>query len=192
MVKMDTTPSKRLENRYKPEKIDIELALKCKEYLNVIFPYGIQDKIQEFSKLGLIKLFEKIIVDAAYVMDVNIEKVDFYNTVEPPHCNWSGYYLDSDKSIHINAYYIYEGTPWEVEWQIYTVFHELKHARQWTAINKRKDYGYSDKLLKLWYDNLCNFITMEENEELYRKQPVEMDSFGFTAMLRGELQFETI
>lgn len=192
MRNTETTDLKWFEYRYRPEKIDIELALKCKEYLSIIFPYGIHDKIQDLSKLGLIKLIEKIIIDGAYIMDVNVEKIDFYNTVEPPKCNWGGYYLDSDKSIHINACYIYEGTPWQVESQIYIVFHELKHARQWTAINKRKDYGYSDKLLKLWYDNFCNFITMEENEEQYRKQPVELDASGFTAMLRGELLFETI
>jgi hypothetical protein len=73
-----------------------------------------------------------------------------------------------------------------IEEQIYTIFHELKHARQWAAVLGEKDYGYSDELLQKWGENMQNYIPPYESDEAYRKQPMELDTFGFESILKGE------
>ena len=121
---------------------------------------------------------------------------DFYTSDEPPACDYCGYYSHSDRSLHINAALILSGKPQLIEEQVYTIFHELKHARQWAAVegklNDVKDYGYSDEQIRIWAENFDHYIPISVSDELYRKQPVESDAFGFETILKGERQFEII
>lgn len=186
----------RMDAEYHPEKVDVEMALKCKEYLRQVFPGGINERTQNMSKEELASLFEEMAKDAQQLMDVNVDKVDFYATEELPDCNYCGYYRHSDKSLHINASLILSGEPSLIEEQVYTIFHELKHARQWAAVEGKlsglKDYGYSDEQIGMWAENYSHYIPISVSDELYRKQPVELDAFGFEAILKGERQFEVI
>lgn len=185
----------KMDAEYRPEKPDIELALRCKEYLSKVFPNGINERTQNMPKEELLSLFESMITDAQQLMDVSVE-VDFYSTEEPPTCYYCGYYNHSDKILHINAAFILSGESKLVEEQVFTIFHELKHARQWAAIegklNGDKDYGYSDEQIMIWAENYNHYIPTSISDELYRKQPVEFDAFGFETTLKGERQFEVI
>ena len=142
-----------MDNEYHPEKPDIETALKCKEYLFQIFPNGIQEKTQNMTHEEIIELFKKIEKDAEQLLDVHIDNIDFYTTEEPPYCNYCGFYCHDEHSFHINTVFILSRIPELIEEQVYTIFHELKHARQWAAIegklNGTKDYGYSDEQIKM-------------------------------------------
>lgn len=180
----------KMDNEYHPEKPDIETALKCKEYLFQIFPNGIQEKTQNMTHEEIIELFKKIEKDAEQLLDVHIDNIDFYTTEEPPYCNYCGFYCHDEHSFHINTVFILSRIPELIEEQVYTIFHELKHARQWAAIegklNGTKDYGYSDEQIKIWAENFNNYIPVFISDELYRKQPVEKDSFGFELIIKGE------
>ena len=182
--------------KYWPEKVDILLGLQCKEYLLSIFPDGIQAGVQNMSNDELLGLFQMIERDAAEIMGVSVDGVDFYTTMDEPYCHYGGYYNPEDNTFHINMTYVYSATTNYIEYEIYAIFHELKHARQFAAVkgrlNHTKDYGYSDKLLDEWEKNMSNYIPMEENDELYMKQPLEMDSRGFESIVSGERQFEVI
>lgn len=186
----------KMDAEYRPEKPDVEMALRCKEYLFQEFPNGINEHTQNMSKEELLNLFERIVTDAQQLMDVNIETVDFYSTDEPPACGYCGFYNHSDKSLHINVAFILSEEPQLIEEQVYTIFHELKHARQWAAIegklNGDKNYGYSDEQIKIWAENFNHYIPTCVSDEWYRKQPVESDAFGFETILKGERQFEVI
>ena len=190
---------KRLEQmsvKYRPEKLDVELALKCKEYLFGIFPNGISEKVQYMSKEELLNLFRQIEKDAEEIMDVSIDVLDFYPGNESPDSRICGYYQNADKSIHLNAAFILSGNPQLVEEMVFIVFHELKHARQWAAmegyVNKTKDYGYSEKQIKIWLENADNYIPSHVCDELYRKQPLENDAYGFASVVSGMRKFEVI
>ena len=190
------TRLEQMDVKYRPEKPDVELALRCKEYLSGIFPNGIREKTQYMFKEELLNLFLQVEKDAEEIMDVSVNALDFYTTDKPPENGYYGYYSSVDKSVHLNAVYILSGNPQIVEEMIYTIFHELKHARQWDAmdgyLNKTKDYGYSEKQIRDWLEDAANDIPPHISDELYRKQPLENDTFGFTSVVRGIRKFEAI
>lgn len=182
----------KMDGLYKPESIDVELANRCREYLFTVFPYGIREKIQGMSQEELIEFFKQVEKDAEEIMDVRVDNVNFYATDEEPECRYCGCYNHDSNSLNINAAFILRGGPELVEEQIYTIFHELKHARQWAAVLKEKDYGYSDAQLEAWGENMLNYIPTFVSDELYRKQPLEVDTFGFESILKGERKLETV
>lgn len=186
----------KMDAEYHPEKPDVEMILKCKDYLSQVFPNGINERVQNMSNEELTSLFEKIVTDAQQLMDVNVGTVDFYSTDEIPACNFCGYYNHLERTLHINIAFVLSGEPKLVEEQVFTIFHELKHARQWAAIegklNEDKDYGYSDEQIRIWTENFNHYIPSYVSDELYRKQPVETDTFGLEAILKGERQFELV
>ena len=180
------------DSTYRPEKPDIELSQKCKDYLSDTFPDGIKEKLKNMSSEERIDFFKAVEKKAEEIMGVHVDTVDFYQTDEKPDCYYCGSYCHSDNSFHINADFIVCDDLDLVEEQIYTIFHELKHARQWSAILGEKDYGYSKGQLLLWRENFDDhYIPPAISDELYRKQPVEMDTFGFEAILKGKYKSET-
>lgn len=182
--------------KYRPEKPDVELALRCKEYLSSVFPNGIGEKVQHMSKEELLNLFIQVEKDAEEMMNVSVSVLDFYTKDDPPENGYYGYYNSADRSVHLNAVFILSGDTQLVEELIYTIFHELKHARQRDAIdgyvNKTKDYGYSERQIKIWMENEANYISPHVSDELYRKQPLENDAFGFESVVKGIRKFEAI
>jgi len=169
---------------YTPETVDRECAGKCSEYLKSLFPSGIKSGVSNMSKEELSELFPKLFNDIKEILDVDIDTFDFYSGAEPPENYYCGYYSYEDNSLHVNADLILDSTPELVEEQIYTMFHEMKHARQWQAISGDKYYGYSDEQLLAWAEDFRNYIPSPVSDELYRKQPVEMDSFGFESLIK--------
>lgn len=185
-----------MDTAYHPEKTDVEMAQKCKEYLVEMFPEGITERTRNMSQEELMELFKKLTEDAQLLMDVHVGNVEFYASDNPLICNNCGFYSHEKDSLFINAAFILSGEPAMVEEQVYTVFHEMKHARQWAAIEGKlhgtKDYGYSDEQIRIWAENLERYVPSFVDDELYRKQPVEADAFGFETILKGERRFETI
>ena len=181
-----------MDSHYRPEPVDVELGHRCKEYINQTFPNGIKEKTANMSQEELLSLFQQIESDAENLLGVHVDEVDFYTEAEPPQDRYFGYYSHDDNSFHINAMYILSGDQDLIQEQIYTIFHELKHARQWAAVLGEQDYGYSREQLLAWGENLQHYIPPCVSDELYRKQPVELDTYGFESILKGEKQFETI
>jgi hypothetical protein len=176
-----------MDSEYKPENVDIDLALRSKEYLDTLFPDGIKCKVENMSEEELLELFKSIEKEAETLMDVHIDNVDFYSTEKVPECYYYGSYSHDDNTFHINLAFINSGNPELIQEQVFTIFHELKHARQWAAILGEKDYGYSEAQLIQWAENFQHYIPSVIDDELYRKQPLERDSFGFESILKGEI-----
>lgn len=172
-----------MDAQYAPEPPDVELAEKCGDYLAGKFPGGIEAATQNMSKEELLEMFMQIEKDAEQLMGLEIDTVDFYTTEEAPQNGYCGYYSWADNSLHINRAYILSGDPRFVREQVSTIFHELKHARQWKAIqnclNDDNSFGYSDSQIEMWATNLNNYLPPALGDEIYRKQPVERDTFGF-------------
>lgn len=181
-----------MDCEYHPERPDVEVALKCKEYIDQLFPNGVEERIRNMSQTELLEFFRQMESDAEQLMGVQIDEVDFYTDND----NLCGYYRSYDNSIHLNAVLILSGRIDLIQEQVYTIFHELKHARQWAAIRGKEagtiDYGYSEDQLRIWIENYMHYIPSYVSDELYRKQPVELDAFGFEAILKGERRFEVI
>lgn len=172
--------------QYQPEPPDVEAALRSKAYLDDIFPNGISEKVSQMTDDELLELFKDIEKNAESILGVSVDNVDFYTSDDFPVSSYFGYYSHESNSLHINAAYILSGKPELIQEQIYTIFHELKHARQWAAVLDGVDYGYSDELLRSWAENMQTYIPPYESDEAYRKQPLELDTFGFESILKGE------
>lgn len=172
-----------MDAMYAPEPPDVELAEKCGNYLAEKFPSGIEAAVQSMSNEELMGLFLQIENDAEQLMGVSIDNVDFYESETPPTSTYFGYYNRQDNSLHINRAFILSGDPRLVREQVSTIFHELKHARQWKAIENcladDNTFGYSEQQIMVWAENFKNYIPCALGDEIYRKQPVERDSFGF-------------
>lgn len=176
------------DSAYHPEQPDLDVAEKSKEYLSEVFPNGVEERTKGMSNEEILELFRSIEKSAEEIMGVDVSDVDFYTTEEVPTCNYCGYYVHDGNSLHVNAAYIFSGRPELIEEQVYTIFHELKHARQWKAILGEADYGYSDEQLRSWAENFQHYIPCAVSDELYRKQPVELDAFGFESLIRKKQQ----
>jgi len=174
---------------YVPSKPDQKIATESKEYLDRKFRVGIKETMRHQSSEQRIETVNEVIQEAARIMDVKVDKVDFYET-DGEMKKACGFYDRSDNSLHLNAYMITGDNLALVEEQIYTVFHELLHARQWAAVTGKKDYGYPPKLLLEWATNFKNYVPCTVDDELYRRQPLERDAFGLEAILKGQFTIE--
>ncbi len=174
------------DGQYRPEQPDIIVAQQCRDYLSEVFPNGIKEKVSQMSQEEVLELFKEIESNAESLLGVHVDIVDFYSTDEQPICGYCGYYSQSDNSLHVNAALLLSGNAELIEEQVFTIFHELKHARQWAAVMGTADYGYSDELLRSWAENMQSYIPPYEGDELYRKQPLELDTYGFESILKGE------
>ena len=180
------------EIEYRPDKVDVTLARQCKEFLWEIFPDGIASKVEQMTDEEILNLFEQMTKDAASIMGVELQDIDLYSNSKRPQCYYCGYYNWQSQAFHLNAAFLLSHQVELIEEQIYTIFHELKHARQWEAVNGEKDFGYSQETIQRWAENFKYYIPGDENDEAYRKQPVENDAYGFESILKGERQFETL
>jgi len=174
------------EIQYEPEEPDKELALRVVSYLQKRFPNGIESKIQEISIDERKDLICQIVEEVEQIFEV--EPVNFEilypTTAEEFYAYGCGFYNRSENLLCLNGAYLMDEHIELVEEQIYTIFHELKHARQYAAIAHERDYGYSEDILEAWKYNVVVYIRPNENDEAYRKQALERDAFGFENYVR--------
>lgn len=175
-------------NSYKPSKPDQKLAHKAKEYLERKFPNGIKETMRNVPPQRRETLFNEVVADACEIMEVKIDSMEY----EPMADRACGFYRGRDNSLHLNSYMVTSSHPEQAEEQIYTVFHELIHARQHESAFLRQDYGYSPEQCLEWATNFRpeNYVKPEESDEGYRKQPLERDAYGFEAIIKGHVSIE--
>lgn len=174
---------------YVPTKPDQVSAREAKRYLDNKFPHGIKESMKHTTSEGRVKAIKEVVTEASRILDVNINRVELFESTRETG-NVCGFYNRNDNTLHINAYMLMNDRTELAQEQIYTVFHELIHARQWAAVTGKKDYGYSPETLLEWANNFNNYIPCTESDEAYRKQPLERDAFGFEAIIKGEFSIE--
>lgn len=179
------------EIQYEPEEPDKELALRVISYLQKRFPNGIESKIQEISIDERRDLLCQIVEEAEQIFDVDSVNFEilYPTSAEEFYAYGCGFYNRSQNLLCLNGAYLMDEHIELVEEQIYTIFHELKHVRQYAAIAHERDYGYSEEILDAWKYNVVVYILPTESDEAYRKQALERDAFGFENYVRE--MFET-
>lgn len=175
--------------KYVPTKPDQEIATEAKNYIDRKFPRGISQTLMEMPPQERVKAFEEIVTDAAGILDVKIDGINAFTPGEDQ-INTCGYYRWDDNTLHLNRWMIASDNPRLVEEQVYTVFHELMHARQYAAVTGKKNYEYPKETLLEWAYNFKNYVGPQEDPERYRKQPLERDAFGFESIIKGEFSIE--
>lgn len=174
---------------YVPTKPDQKIAEESKEFLDRKFRRGIRETMRNQTPEERIQTIKEVVKEASRILDVDVDKVDFYQ-LDSEMGKTCGYFNREENSLNLNAYMITCDRMDLVEEQVYTVFHELIHARQWTAVTGKKDYGYTSETILEWANNFVNYVPPTVSDEMYRRQPLERDAFGFEALIKGEYTIE--
>ena len=107
--------------------------------------------------------------------DANGNLIDFSTT-------FGFHYADEQNQhfMYINSDYLSSNDDNAISILLNTILHESKHARQYDAVNGLSDFGYSKELLDSWSINFQKYISSEESDEGYMKQPIELDAWFFS------------
>ena len=174
---------------YVPTKPDQKIAEESKEFLERKFRRGIRETMRNQTPEERIQTIKEVVKEASQILDVDVDKVEFYQ-LDSDMGKTCGYFNRDENSLNLNAYMITCDRMDLVEEQVYTVFHELIHARQWAAVIGKKDYGYTSETILEWANNFFIYVPPTVSDEMYRRQPLERDAFGFEALIKGEYTVE--
>lgn len=169
------------DNTYQPNPIDQELGKKCQAYVDRNFPYGLSHELEQIPENDREEFLTAHIHNIASIMEVSVNDVVFFIPSNEDELQTRGAYDREEGKVYINAAFIYYlSEPKLTEHVLITIFHELKHARQYAAVFDDIDYGYSKELLLEWALNMKYYITCEESDRAYRRQPIEKDAYGWS------------
>ena len=174
---------------YVPTEPDQKIAAESKKFLDQEFRRGIRETMRNQIPEERIQTIKDVVKKASQILDVDVDKVDFYQ-LSSEMGKICGYFDRQENSLYLNAYMITCDRVDLVEEQVYTVFHELIHARQWAAVTGKKDYGYASETILEWAKNFADYVPFTVSDEMYRRQPLERDAFGFEALIKGEYTVE--
>ncbi len=174
---------------YTPTFPDQKTARKAKEFIDRKFSKGVKETLRNQSSTERVETMQHVVREASDILDVKVSRVEYFEP-DKEHVGVCGYYNRQDNTLHLNAYMVTSDHAELAAEQVYTIFHELVHARQWAAVTGKKDYGYPPETLLEWADNFDNYIPYDESDRDYRRQPLERDAFGFEAIIKGEVAIE--
>lgn len=174
------------------EPTDLEAAERAKETINEHFPYGIEATLEKLSEEERIDKFKELAQSA--IEDLGLDKTDLDVQIEIPETEEQasvfGYFSRRQNTLFINAGFIVCDNLELVKEQVYTIYHELMHARQWAAIcawastPQGDTMGYSvDRILE-YANNYAHYTSPNENYERYRNQSLERDAYAFESELK--------
>lgn len=167
---------------YEPEEVDVKLAAELKQSLDTIAPNGLVNYMQTMSPEERISFIEKDILPLiASKMSIDYDRLEWVEN-DGRLC---GYYNHTQKVIALNIAFIANDNEKLLTVLLNTIIHECKHARQWTAI-EGTNFGYSQQQIDEWKRNFEDYISPNESDEGYYKQPVEVDAKGFADSIIDE------
>ncbi len=171
---------------------DTPLIVPVGDKINEKFPNGIRETAINTKADTRVKEIAELVPTLATTMGIeNVPEVVFFTPEddELKYMNYGAYNWRENK-LKINAAMIVGETPELFEEQVYTVAHELIHARQVAAVidwanGKSVDkYGYTTEYVEILADNFLNYITYSEDPEGYCKQPLEAEAFWFESQIK--------
>lgn len=178
-----------LSANYHPEECDKRMCQECQTMLEEYFkePAGaplhvrIAERMRGMTPSQKKDFLKELTSKASRIMHVKLDNIVFENISS------MGYYDPSQNTMAIsNAYFELNDANMAILDQanvelVKTIFHELKHAVQYNALNQglQNDWGYSEGTLISWANNFQSYINYHIDPEGYYTQPIEVDSFGF-------------
>ncbi len=176
--------------RYKPEPTDQKDLQGCKETLDEFFYGNIKETLITQCNEDRLQTFENLGRAASERMGLaNPPDIVFYTPNSLKEAATYGAYSRTDNTLRLNAAMIVCDHEELLQEQVFTVFHELRHAKQWEAVtdcaNGVNRHGYSNERMMEYAENFVNYIASEPSYEDYRNQPLERDAFGFEEELKG-------
>lgn len=184
---------KRLQGVYSPEEADIKTAERCRDVVREFFPSGVQQTLISQSPQQRVQTFSRLVDKAASAMNLSrTPELHFFNP-SPEESTVMGFFNRHEHTLNLNVAMIACSDPKMMEEQVYTVLHELMHARQWEAVKglasipPQNKFGYSIGQIVVYALNFANYVNPHENPEAYSRQPLERDAFGFERRVKSLL-----
>lgn len=189
--------SNRIRNKTKIsplEPTDLEAIERANGTINRHFPNGIKGTLEEMSEEQRIDAFNEFVNDA--ITDLRLDNTNIDVQIVLPETEEEasvfGYFSREDNTLFINAGLIICDNIEFAEEQVYTVYHELMHARQWAAVcawastPQGDTMGYSmDRILE-YANNFAHYTSPRDNYERYRNQPLERDAYAYEQKLKEQ------
>lgn len=166
------------------EKPDKEVKEKTKELMDRTFHGDVVGTLKNKTaeeRIQLLDDFGKKITKVYGVDDIPVEIGYPTNYAEMRYC---GSYNDEKKRVFINAAYVESENPRLAAEQVFTIIHEVNHARQWATIRDYEKFGYSPQRAWELALNQRYYIRPDESDRAYRMQPVEAQSFELEEELK--------
>lgn len=160
---------------YLPEQVDIDLRERLTEILGSLEGGHLFEHIKSLPFEKRKEYFEKMLLPLI-CKEMNVFP-DFLGWFQDD--KTIGYYREADHGIALNELFLTTDNDYVLRMIINTVIHECKHAMQWDAVSGRNTHGYSQQLIDIWKRNFIDYISPEESDEGYVKQPVEWDASSF-------------
>ena len=177
---------------YLPEPTEIEAIGRAKDTIGQHFPNGIEDTLTNMNESQRIETFQNFVQDA--IVDLNLDKTNLNVQIVSPETEEEmsvfGYFSRSDNTLFVNAEFIVCDNLELAKEQVFTVYHELLHARQWAAVcawastPQGDTFGYSVNRILEYANNYGHYTSPIEDRERYREQPLERDAYGFESKLK--------
>lgn len=177
---------------YVPEHTDIKVIERAKDTIDQHFQNGIEDTLVNMNEKQRIETFQNFVQDA--IIDLNLDKTHLDVQIVPPETEEEmsvfGYFSRTDNTLFINAEFIVCDNIELAKEQVFTIYHELMHARQWAAVcawastPQGDTFGYSVNRILEYANNFADYVSPGEDRERYRNQPLERDAYGFETKLK--------
>lgn len=167
---------------YNPTEVDLKIVEELRRSMSAMAPEGIVSYLSGMhieERLHFIE--ENLLPTIATSMGISYCKVVWMETDE----RLCGYYCHGNREIALNAAYLVTDNPTLLTILVNTIVHECRHARQWAAV-EGKDLGYSKQTIEEWKRNFADYISSDESDEGYVKQPVEYDAAMFANSVINE------
>lgn len=156
------------------------------------FPNGVKAACEQLNEEERVQSVVGLVNDAAACLGVkNPPEVELFipDNIEDTFRLY-GSYNHRENKLRLNLPMIVSGEPELLHEQISTVFHELVHARQHSAVEawckdqSVEEFGYTEEYVASLANNFVHYIRPEENFEAYTKQPVELEAYYFEHQIK--------
>jgi len=160
---------------YTPEQVDTDLKERLSSVLGSLEGGRLFEHLKSLS-------FEK---RKEYLEKTLLPIICKEMNVSPSFLGWFqdnntvGVYCEDKQGIALNELFLTTDNDYVLRTIINTIVHECKHAMQWDAVSGRNSHGYSHEIIEKWKRNFSDYISPEESDEGYVKQPVEWDASSF-------------
>lgn len=167
---------------YHPTEVDLKIAEELRKSMSIMAPEGIISYLSEMPVEERARFIEDTLLPSiATSLEISYSKVVWMET----DVRLCGYYCHRNREIALNAAYLVTNNSKLLTILVNTIIHECRHARQWAAV-EGKDFGYSQQTVEEWRRNFADYISSDESDEGYVKQPVEHDAAMFANSVINE------
>ena len=160
---------------------DLEMQQQTVQIMRDTFGTDINESIQKLSAAERIQKAEEFVNNLTMIYGLDI-KIEFFGE-NRVHC---GHYNMKENSLNLNVADLLSKNEENIYEFFDTIFHELRHAVQWKAVQEEGFWNVEENTREQWLHNFDNYISVNVDPQGYALQTIEADARTFaTGCLKG-------